>query len=148
MSLCERLPEAVRAGGASMVDRKQLELSRADPLPAGEYPMQNIVLAKLRREFIATISSDQNNVTLDPAITELRAKISDPSFIEPFSIYSRGQLREMNDALGVISNSRLKDDPLRVAVAVDEILKLFDKLELTVKQSWASNKRIEAGRSG
>jgi len=110
--------------------------------------MQNIVLAKLRRDFLAAISSDQNDVTLDPAIAELRDKISDSGFIEPFSIYSRGQLREMNVALGVISNSRLKDDPLQVALAVDEILKLFDRLEITVKQSGASHKRIEAGRSG
>jgi hypothetical protein len=54
----------------------------------------------------------------------------------------------MHDALGVISNSRLKEDPLQVAVAVDEILKLLDRLEITVKQSGASYKRIEAGRSG
>jgi hypothetical protein len=110
--------------------------------------MQTIVLTKLRRDFLAAISSDQNDVTLDPAITELRDKISDPSFLAPFSIFSRGQLREMHEALGIISNSRLKEDPLQVAVAVDEILKLLDRLEITVKQSGASYKRIEAGRSG
>jgi hypothetical protein len=110
--------------------------------------MHNTDLTKLRRDFLAAISSDQNDVTLDPAITELRDKICDPSFLEPFSIYSRGQLREMNDALGNISKASLKDDPLQVAVAVDEILKLLDRLEISVKQSGASRKRIEAGRSG
>jgi hypothetical protein len=109
--------------------------------------MQNIVLTKLRRDFLAAISSDENDVTLDPAITELRDKISDPGFLEAFSIYSRSQLREMNDALGDVSNVRLKDDPLHVALAVDAILKLLDRLEITVKQSGASDKRIEAGRS-
>jgi len=109
--------------------------------------MQNIILGKLRSEFIAAISSDQNDVTLDPSIAELRDKISNTGFLEPFSIYSRGQLRVMNDALSVISNVRLKDDPLQVALAVDAILKLFDRLEITVEQSGASQERIEAARS-
>jgi hypothetical protein len=109
--------------------------------------MQNIALTKLRSDFIAAISSDQNDVTLDPSIAELRDRISDAEYIESFSIYSRGQLRELNDALSAISNVRLKDDPFKVALAVDAILKLFDRLETTVKQSGASDKRIEAGRS-
>jgi hypothetical protein len=109
--------------------------------------MQTGVLTKLRSDFTAAISSDQNDVTLDPAIAALRDKISDPSFLEPFSIYSRGQLREIDEALSVISKARLKDDPLHVAWAVDAILKLFDKLEVTIKQSTAGDKRIEAGRS-
>jgi hypothetical protein len=53
----------------------------------------------------------------------------------------------MHDVLSVISKILLKDDPLRVAVAVDAVLKLLDKLEITVEQSRASDKRIEAGRS-
>ena len=53
----------------------------------------------------------------------------------------------MNDLLNHISNVRLKDNPLQVAWAVDSVLKLFDRLEITVKQSAASDKRIEAGRS-
>jgi hypothetical protein len=109
--------------------------------------MQNIVLTELRRDFIAAISSEQNDVTLDPSIAKLRERISQPGFLEPFSIYSRGQLREMNDALSVISNVRLRDDPFEVALAVDAILKLFNVLETTVKQSEASRARIEAGRS-
>jgi len=109
--------------------------------------MPNIVLTKLRRDFLAAISSDQNDVTLDPAIAELRDTISNAGFIEPFSIFSRGQLREIDDALSIISTVRLKDDPLQVALAVDAILKLFDRLEVTVKQSAASHKKIEAGRS-
>ena len=109
--------------------------------------MQAIVITELRSDFIAAISSDQNDVTLDPAISKLREKISGVGFLEPFSIYSRSQLREMHDVLSVISKILLKDDPLRVAVAVDAVLKLLDKLEITVEQSRASDKRIEAGRS-
>ena len=55
------------------------------------------VVRELRSEFTAAISSDQNDVTLDPAIAKLREKISDPGFFGPLSIYSRGQLRKMND---------------------------------------------------
>ena len=110
--------------------------------------MQSVVLTKLRRDFSAAISSDQNDVTLDPSIAELREKISEPAFLGPFSIYSRGQLRKMNDSLAHISNARLKDDPLHVAFAVDAVLKLFDGLEITVRQSSESDKRIEAGRTG
>jgi hypothetical protein len=86
-------------------------------------------------------------VTLDPSIAKLSEKISDPDFLGPFSIYSRGQLRKMNDFLSRISNARLKDDPLQVAMAVDAVLKLFDGLEVTVRQSEAADKRIEARRS-
>jgi hypothetical protein len=109
--------------------------------------MQNVVLTKLRRDFTAAISSDQNDVTLDPSIASLVAKIVGPDFLEQFSIYSRGHLRKMSDFLSHISNVQLKEDPARVACAVDEILKLFDRLEITVKQTAASEKRIEAGRS-
>jgi hypothetical protein len=108
--------------------------------------MQNAV-TKLRRDFTAAISADQNDVTLDPSIAKLREKISDAAFLEPFSIYSRGQLRKMNGFLSRISCAALKDNPLQVALAVDAILKLFDGLEVTVEQSAASAKRIEAGRS-
>jgi hypothetical protein len=140
----ERNPEQ---SALSTVDRKHIQTERPAP-SREENHMQNIVLMQLRNDFLAAISSDQNDVTLDPAIAELRVKISGTGFLEPFSIYSRGQLRDMNGALGVISNVRLKDDPLQVAFAVDAIFKLFDKLAVTVKQAAASAKRIEAGRTG
>ena len=38
--------------------------------------MENVV-RELRRDFTAAISSDQNDVTLDPSITNLREKISE-----------------------------------------------------------------------
>jgi hypothetical protein len=100
--------------------------------------MENVV-RELRRDFSAAISSDQNDVTLDPSITNLREKISDPGFLGPFSIYSRSQLRKMGDFLLHINNAGLKHNPLRVALAVDSVLKLFDSLELTVKRSAAAN---------
>ena len=109
--------------------------------------MQNVVLMELRSEFTAAISSDQNDVTLDPSIAKLREKISETGFLEPFSIYSRGHLRKMDDFLNDISTARLRDNPLQVALAVDSVLQLFNRLQITVKQSAASDKRIEAGRS-
>jgi hypothetical protein len=109
--------------------------------------MQNAVVAKLRSDFTAAISSNQNDVTLDPSIANLREKISDPDFLGPFSIYSRGQLRKISDFLAHINSARLKDNPLHVAMAVDAVMKLFDGLEITVRQSAESDKRIEAGRS-
>ncbi len=109
--------------------------------------MQNAVVTKLRGDFTAAISSNQNDVTLDPSIAKLRERISEADFLEPFSIYSRGQLRKMNGFLSRITCADLKDDPLRVALAVDSVLKLFDGLEITVRQSAASAKRIEAGRT-
>lgn len=108
--------------------------------------MQSVVLTNLLNDFVAAISSDQNDVTLDPSIAELRERISEPAFLARFSIYSRGQLREMNDALSDISNARLKDDPLLVAVAVDAVLKVFGRLEITARQAAESEKRIEAAR--
>jgi hypothetical protein len=56
-------------------------------------------------------------------------------------------LRKMDEFLSHISNARLKDNPAEVALAVDSILKMFDRLEITVKQSAESDKRIEAARS-
>ncbi len=108
--------------------------------------MQN-ALRELRADFTAAISSNENEVVLDPSIAKLREKISEPGFLEPFSIYSRGHLRKVDEFLSHISNARLKDDPAEVALAVDSILQLFDKLEITVEQSAASDKRIEAARS-
>ena len=108
--------------------------------------MQSVALTKLRSDFTAAISSDQNELTLDPSIAELREEISEPAYLASLSIYSRGQLREMKDALSQINNARLKDDPLLVALAVDAVLKLFDRLEITVRQSAESDKRIEAAR--
>jgi hypothetical protein len=109
--------------------------------------VQNVVLTKLRSDFSAAISSDQNDVTLDPSISGLLDKISRADFLEQFSIYSRGHLRKMGDFLSHIGNVQLKQDPARVACAVDEILKLFDRLEITVNQTAASEQRIEAARS-
>ena len=108
--------------------------------------MENVA-RELRSDFTAAISSNQNDVTLDPSIAKLREKISEPTFLGPFSIYSRGHLRKMDEFLSHISNARLKDDPAEVALAVDSILQLFDKLEITVEQSAASDKRIEVARS-
>ena len=53
----------------------------------------------------------------------------------------------MGDCLSHIGNIQLKEDTARVACSVDEILKLFDRLEITVKQTAASEQRIEAARS-
>jgi hypothetical protein len=86
-------------------------------------------------------------VTLDPSVTKLREKISDPGFLGPFSIYSRSQLRKMEDFLSHINKACLEDNPLQVALAVDAVLKLFDGLEVTVRQSEATGKRIEARRA-
>ena len=109
--------------------------------------MQNVVLTKLRNDFTAAISPDQNDVTLDPSIASLLDKLSGTDFLEQFSIYSRGHLRKMGDFLSHISNVQLKEDPVQVACAVDEILKLFDRLEITVQQTAAGEQRIEAARS-
>ena len=72
--------------------------------------MQNVVLTKLRSDFTAAISSDQNDVTLDPSIASLLDKISKTDFLEQFSINSRGHLRKMGDFLSHISNVQLKED--------------------------------------
>jgi hypothetical protein len=108
--------------------------------------MQNLV-RELRSDFTVAISSEQNDLTLDPSIALLRKKISEQPFLGAFSLYSRGHLRKMHEVLRHISVARLKQNPLQVALAVDSILKLFVALETTVKQSEASDKRIEAGRS-
>ena len=102
--------------------------------------MQNVVVTKLRSDFTAAISSDQNDVTLDPSIAGLLDEISGTDFLEPFSIYSRGHLRKMGDFLNHIGNVQLKEDPARVACAVDEIFKLLDRLEITVKQTGGQRK--------
>jgi propanediol dehydratase large subunit len=112
-----------------------------------ETPKNNPVLTMLRTEFQAAITSDRNALTLDVSISELMEKISQTDFIEPFSIYSRSQLRKMHDCLGHISNTRLNDNPLEVARAVDAIRQMLDGLEITMKQSAASKGRIEAARS-
>ena len=109
--------------------------------------MQNVTVRRLRSDFTTAISSTQNDLTLDPSIAKLRKKISEADFLKPFSIYSKGHLRRIDDCLHRISNARLKDDPLQVAVAVESILELFTRLESTVQQSVESDKRIEANRS-
>jgi hypothetical protein len=106
----------------------------------------HVVLAKLRSDFTAAISSEQNDLTLDTSIASLIDRISRTEFLEAFSIYSRGHLRKVGDHLGEITNVQLKENPLQVAYAVDDVLKVFDSLAITVKQTAASEKRIE-GRS-
>ena len=101
---------------------------------------------KLRTDFDAAITSHRSSATLDPSIAELREKISEEAFIEPFSIYSRSQLRKMTDWLGYISTARLKDSPWEVAGAVYWVLQLLDDLEFSVKQSEASKSRITASQ--
>jgi hypothetical protein len=102
---------------------------------------------ELRDDFTAAISSAENEVTLDPSIAKLRDKISEPDFLKPFSIYSKGHLRKIDDCLRGISVAHLKNDPLQVALAVESILELFGRLGITVEQSAARDKRIEAKRS-
>ena len=109
--------------------------------------MLNTELTNLREDFHSAISSNRNAVTLDPSIAVLRAKISRVDFANSCSIYSRSQLRRMNDWLGHISNARLKENPLEVAVAVGEILALLDGLEITMREFVDSKKRIEANLS-
>ena len=110
--------------------------------------MQLDVLKNLLCDFRTAISSEPTDGTLDASIGKLRATLADPAFLVPFSIYSRAYLRDMDDFLAQISTARLIDSPLGVACAVDAILKLFGRLEVTVKQTAASDKRIEARRVG
>jgi len=70
-------------------------------------------------------------------------RISGAEFLEAFSIYSRGHLRKLGDHLGETTNVQLKENPLQV----DDVLKLFDRLATTIKQTAASEKRIEARSS-
>jgi hypothetical protein len=106
--------------------------------------MLNVELTNLRKDFDSAITSNRNVVTLDPSIADLRVKISQTDFVNSCSIYSRSQLRKMNNWLGRISNARLKENPLDVAIAVGEVLALLDGLEITMKQYEDSKKRIEA----
>ena len=62
--------------------------------------MQNAVVTKLRSDFTAAISSDENDAMLDPSIASLLDKINGTDFLEPFSIYSRPSLPHL---LGVLS---------------------------------------------
>jgi hypothetical protein len=106
--------------------------------------MLNVELTNLRKDFDSAITSNRNVVTLDPSIADLRVKISQTDFVNSCSIYSRSQLRKMNNWLGRISNARLKENPLDVAIAVGEVLALLDGLEITMRQYEDSKKRIEA----
>ena len=106
--------------------------------------MLNIELTNLRKDFDSAITSNRNVVTLDPSIADLRVKISQTDFVNSCSIYSRSQLRKMNNWLGRISNARLKENPLDVAIAVGEVLALLDGLDVTMRQFADSKKRIEA----
>ena len=139
-------PPLQAAGDDYVADFRNSERSGSNPSLWEEPLMQNLV-RELRSDFTAAISSKQNDVTLDPSIAVLKQKLSEQAFLGEFSIYSRGHLRKMDSFLCRISKAHLKDDPLQVALAVDSILKLFDSLELTVKQSEAANQGIEARRS-
>ena len=108
--------------------------------------MQNVVLTKLRSDFSAAISSDQNDVTLDPSIAGLLDKISQADFLEQFSIYSRGHLRKMGDFLSHIGNVQLKEDPARVACAVDEIGS--KSLSSRRRPAKSGSRRLVQGRLG
>lgn len=112
-----------------------------------ETAWQTAALMKLRRDFQAAITSERSAITLDSSIAELSGKISDAGFIEPFSIYARGQFRTMNERLGHISTARLNDSPLEVAEAVYQVLRLLDGLDYYMRQSDAAKLRIEAVRS-
>ena len=70
----------------STLDRQKFRQERLGPVATGGAYMENVV-RELRRNFTAAISSDQNDVTLDPSIAKLSEKISDPGFLVPFSIY-------------------------------------------------------------
>lgn len=108
--------------------------------------MPNLELTKLRSDFDAAITSNRSEVMLDPSIAELRENASQTNFVESCSIYSRCQLRKMNHWLGRISNARLKENPMEVAVAVGAVYQLLDDLEITMRQSAESKMRIEAAR--
>lgn len=108
--------------------------------------MSRIQLVELLQEFHTAISSEQSDEVLDPSIERLQKKICNPDFLQQFSIYSRAQLLKLKDVLGQISTSALRDDPLAVALAVDETLRLFRDLEVTVRQSQMIQTRIEARR--
>ena len=108
--------------------------------------MPNVELMKLRKDFDTAITSNRNEVTLDPSIAELRENVSQTDFVESCSIYSKGQLRKMNAWLGRISNARLKENPMEVAIAVGAVRQLLDGLEITMRQSAESKKRIEAAK--
>jgi hypothetical protein len=69
------------------LNRQKSEKRGTDPMSREKPRMQN-VLSKLRSDFTSAISSNQNDVTLDPSIGGLRQRISEPSFLGPFSIYS------------------------------------------------------------
>jgi hypothetical protein len=106
--------------------------------------MQSSIVHQLRRDFASAILCD--GPALDPSIAELRGRISAAAFLGSFSIYSCAHLRKIDDNLSRISKARLRDDPMQVAVAVESILELLGRLEITVHQTVASDKRIEANR--
>jgi hypothetical protein len=109
--------------------------------------MLDAAVRELRDDFAAGVSSIESDVTLDPSIANLREKISRADFLRPFSIYSKGHLRRVDDCLRAISTRQLKNDPLQVALAVESILELFARLGTAVEQSVVCEKRIEANCS-
>jgi len=106
--------------------------------------MQSGIVQQLRSDFASATLSD--GPALDRAIADLREKISAPEFLMPFSIFSRSYLRGIDSVLGRISHERLREDPLQVAIAVESILHLLDRVEHTVDEFAASQERIAANR--
>jgi hypothetical protein len=107
--------------------------------------MRSGIVEQLRSDFTTAITADK--AVLDVAIGRLREKIAQPDFLKPLSIYSRAHLRKIDDVLARISNAQLSDDALQVAAAVESVLDLLGRLETTVEQTEASDKRIESNRS-
>jgi hypothetical protein len=107
--------------------------------------MRHDLLMQLRKEFSSAIAFGDGE--LDLAIASLQAKIGTSEFLEHFSVYSHGHLRSIGTHLRDINAARLRNDPLRVALAVDAVMTLLDRLATTVEQSVESDRRIEANRS-
>lgn len=105
----------------------------------------------LRADFAAAITSDRADATLDSSIAALRRKIMDDAFTAPLSIYSKSQLRRMNDSLRGINTACLDNNPLNVAVAVSMVLQQLDNLKITMLHTESGKARIQAAvlaRSG
>lgn len=150
--LRQRIVESIEVYNADEVrfdcsECKLLAVVASNRSPTGGvFAMPNVQLTKLRKDFDTAITSNRNEVTLDPSIAELRMNVSQTDFVESCSIYSRSQLRKINDWLGRISNARLKADPMEVAIAVGAVRQLLDDLEITMRQSVESKRRIEAAK--
>ena len=108
--------------------------------------VDDVMLRTLQTEFTTAITCQRGTVTLDTSIAKIREKLAQPEFIEPFSIYSRSQIRKMDNSLAHIRIARLIDNPAEVADAVRCVLQLFRDLEVSVKRTAASKAWINAHR--